>query len=169
MRPYAYIETKKHMMPASNNKNNERIHSGNNAGPLREILVEACQAGGFTMKDLTVLDNDPYRLDTPANHRDGKWFAGQFARFVPGESSTAHLRGLHYLITSSGDVLKPDGKLYINLDEQWVWMSEHAADAARWLGYVPFKRILDARNDEADLYIPEYSALRILVVGRRGD
>ena len=38
-------------------------------------------------------------------------------------------------------------------------MSEHAADAARWLGYVPFKRILDARNDEAALYIPEYSAL----------
>ena len=111
------------------------------------------------MKDLTVLDNDPYRLDTPANHRDGKWFAGQFARFVPGESSTAHLRGLHYLITSAGDVLKPDGKLYVNLDEQWVWMSEHAADAARWLGYVPFERILDARNDEADLYIPEYSAL----------
>ena len=34
------------------------------------------------MKDLTVLDNDPYRLDTPANHRDGKWFAGQIARFV---------------------------------------------------------------------------------------
>ena len=105
------------------------------------------------MKDLTVLDNDPYRLDTPANHRDGEWFAGQIARFAPGEG-TVHLRGLHYLITSAGDVVKPHGKLYVNLDEEWVWMSEHAADAARWLKYVPFERILDARNEEADLYIP---------------
>jgi hypothetical protein len=134
-------------------------YSGNNAGPLREILVEACQAGGFSMKDLTVLDNDPYRIDTPAGHRDGKWFAGQIARFA-GEDSTVHLRGLHYLIASSGDVVKPaDGAgLYVNSDEEWGWLQEHAARAGRWLGYVPFERILDARNDEADLYIPEYSA-----------
>ena len=45
------------------------------------------------MKDLTVLDNDPYRLDTPATHRDGKWFAGQFARFVPGEFFNRPSRG----------------------------------------------------------------------------
>ena len=119
------------------------------------------------MKDLTVLDNDPYRLDTPANHRDGEWFAGQIARFVT-QDSTVHLRGLHYLIASSGDVLKPDGKLYINLDEQWVWMSEHAADAARWLGYVSFERILDARNEEAPLVYPRIQRARILVVGTPG-
>ena len=113
-----------------------------------------------------MLDNDPYRLDTPANHRDGKWFAGQIARFVT-QDSTVHLRGLHYLIASSGDVVKPaDGRLYVNSDEQWVWLSEHAARAGRWLGYVPFERILDARNDEADLFIPEYHPpLATLIAG----
>ena len=83
------------------------------------------------------------------------------------QDSTVHLRGLHYLIASSGDVVKPaDGRLYVNSDEQWVWLSEHAARAGRWLGYVPFERILDARNDEADLFIPEYHPpLATLIAG----
>jgi hypothetical protein len=34
------------------------------------------------MKELTVLSaiRDPYRLDTPARHRDGLWFAQQVTR-----------------------------------------------------------------------------------------
>ena len=131
-------------------------YSGNCAGPLREILAEACEAGGFSMRELTILDRDPYRLDTPANNRDGQWFAAQIARFVT-QDSTVHLRGLHYLIASSGDVVKPaDRRLYVNSDDDWVWLSEHAARAGRWLGYVPFERILDARNEEAALFAPEY-------------
>lgn len=104
------------------------------AGPLREILAEACEAGGFSMRELTVLDRDPYRLDTPANHRDAQWFAGQIARFAPQDSSV-HLRGLHYLIASAGDAVRPDGRPYVNSDDDWVWLSEQSARAARWLGF----------------------------------
>ena len=128
-------------------------YSGNCAGRLCEILAEACDTGGFSMRELTVLDRDPYRLDRPANHRDGQWFAGQIAWFVPQDSSV-HLRGLHNLIASLADVVKPaDGRLYVNSDDDWVWLSEHAACAGRWLGYVSFERILEARNEEADRFI----------------
>ncbi len=132
--------------------------SSNGASPLREMLSEACEAGGLSMKDLTVLSpqNDPYRMDTAPGHRDGKWAAEQIARFVVGYGHQVHLRGLHYLIASAGDVLKPDGTLYINDDQNWDWLSTSAAKAARWLGYVPFDRIRDERNAEAQLFIPEY-------------
>ena len=39
----------------------------------------------YSMKDLTVLSNplDPFRQDTPENHRKAQWFAEQVARFLP--------------------------------------------------------------------------------------
>jgi hypothetical protein len=30
----------------------------------------------------------------------------------------------------------------------WTWLVERAAKAARWLGYVPFDRLIDQRNAE---------------------
>jgi len=44
-------------------------------------------------------------------------------------------------------VKKPDGRVYINDKECWLWLSETAADAARWLRYLPFDRIHDGRNE----------------------
>jgi hypothetical protein len=48
-------------------------------GPLRGVLEGAVREHGFSMADLTVLslEVDPYRLDTPAGHRDGQWVAQQ--------------------------------------------------------------------------------------------
>lgn len=42
---------------------------------LRATLEAAMEADGLSMKDLTVLSpqNDPFRVDTPAGHRDGEW------------------------------------------------------------------------------------------------
>ena len=44
-------------------------------GPLRRLLEETAAAEGVPMKALTVLaaQNDPFRVDTPAGHRDGAW------------------------------------------------------------------------------------------------
>jgi hypothetical protein len=52
--------------------------SGSN-GPLRRVLEQAAEEYGFSLDDLTVLSTqkDPYRLDTPAGHRDGAWLAKQ--------------------------------------------------------------------------------------------
>ena len=130
----------------------------NGDGGLRAILQAARAEAGCSMKDLTVLSGqrDPYRLDTPANHRDGRWLADHAGRFEDGEQ--IHLRGLHYKIASS-EVVKPNGKRYVNDDADWVWVSETAGKAARWLGYVAFEAIKDNRNappiirpfDDADL------------------
>ena len=42
-------------------------------GPLRRALLEAADESGCRMANLTVLakQNDPFRVDTPAGHRDG--------------------------------------------------------------------------------------------------
>jgi hypothetical protein len=116
------------------------------AGSLRQVL-QAARAPGVSMTDLTVLaaQNDPYRVDTPAGHRDGAWFAEQF--HTAGRSRL-HLRALHYaIISAEHPIPKPDGKPYTNTDADWTWLQSRAAKCGRWLGYVPFEAITDERND----------------------
>ncbi len=114
------------------------------SGPLRRRL-EAEAESGLTMTASTVLDvgNDPYRVDTPAGHRNGGWLAAELDHAF-GPYRRTHLRGLHYALLGR---LKPDGAIYANTDSDWMWLAG-PAKAARFLGYVPFDRILDARNAE---------------------
>jgi hypothetical protein len=121
----------------------------NGYGVLRSVLEEAHEETGYSRTDLTVLSAqvDPYRLDTPSGHRDGKWAAKQLARAF-GENRRTHWRGLHYAVVAQGKVRKPDGTVYCNTDDDWHWLSDVAGKAARWLGYIPFDRITDNRNAE---------------------
>src|SRR6266699_1522076 len=90
---------------------------------LRRILEEACEESDFSREGLTVLSAqvDPYRLDTPAGHRDGEWLAGQLNRLY-GPTKRAHWRGLHYAIVAKGKIKKPDGAIYRNTDDDWNWL-----------------------------------------------
>jgi hypothetical protein len=121
----------------------------NGHGALRQIIEAAREEHGYGLGELTVLSAqvDPYRLDTPSGHRDGAWLAKQFNRTVK-RSGKIHWRGLHYAVVVQGNVRKPNGEVYRNTDEDWVWISTVAGKAARWLGYVPFDRIIDNRNAE---------------------
>jgi hypothetical protein len=108
------------------------------------------------LPELTVLSraNDPYLL---SDGLAGQWFAEQVQRFKVG---VIHLRGLFYLCVAAGDVYRPNGKnggnvRFDNTHEQWVWFTKIAAKNARWLGYVPFSRIIDERNAPPELFIPE--------------
>src|SRR5262249_30738091 len=120
--------------------------SGN--GALRKILETACEAESVAQKALTVLSRaDPYRLDTDTHHNNGRWLAQQLTRFY-GSTKPAHWRGVHYsIIMAKVKVRKPDGSTYRNTEEDWDWLSEKAGKAARWLGYIPFDRIIDKRNN----------------------
>jgi hypothetical protein len=113
---------------------------------LRAALDRVIAERGGSLKDLTVLSvqRDPFRLDTPANHRLGEWLAATIQALGVG-GRQIHLRGLHYMAI---DQPKPDGSVYTNTDDDWEWLSEKAAKAARWLGYVPFTQIVDQRNAE---------------------
>jgi hypothetical protein len=121
----------------------------NGYGALRSVLQTACEKQGCGLGNLTVLSAqvDPYRLDTPAGHRDGQWVLKQFKRVLK-KGARIHWRGLHYAIVVLGNVRKPDGEIYRNTDEDWEWLSTVAGKAARWLGYIPFDRITDNRNAE---------------------
>ena len=125
------------------------LRAGNNA--LRARLDAAAEALGISLDDLTVLapQNDPYRRDTAAGHRDAAWLAEQVARLVP--HGDIHLRGLHYKLV--GTARKPDGTPYVNNDTTWQWLQEKPAKAARWLGYVPFDRIRDERNGAPEIFV----------------
>jgi hypothetical protein len=96
---------------------------------------------GGALADGTVLSAqvDPFRLDTPANHRDGEWLADTMHRLSVGR---IHNRGLHYVLLGQ---TKPDGTPYSTAD--WPWLGG-VSNVARFLGYVPWERIADERNAE---------------------
>jgi hypothetical protein len=122
------------------------------APTLRQVLENACKKHGCRQADLTVLDTqaDPYRFDTPAHHRDGEWVAQQIEKaFRPDQR--IHIRALHYALVAQGNVLKTDACVYRNTAEDGDWL-ERAMKAARWLGYVPFERIVDNRNAEPVIF-----------------
>ena len=121
----------------------------NGDGALQCVLEDARREERCGRGKLTVLSThiDPYRLDTPANHRDGAWLAEQLDRAV-GEHRRIHWRGLHYAIVAAGDILKPNGAVYRNDYDDWKWLANNAGKAARWLGYIDFERIIDNRNRE---------------------
>ena len=79
---------------------------------LRSVLEDACAKAQCSASALTVLavQNDPFRIDTPARHRDGEWLAMHAERHGLGDRKI-HLRGLHYLLVSRR-VAKPDGSPY---------------------------------------------------------
>src|SRR5215213_3484991 len=123
--------------------------------PLRQALDAAiAEANGskLSLKDLTVLSDavDPFRLDTPANHKLGKWLADTAATLGLGDRKI-HNRGLHYMILGQP---KPDGSTYISDEQSWDLLEE-ASKYARWLGYIPFDQITDQRNSAPEITIFE--------------
>lgn len=75
--------------------------------PIVSPLKAELTSHGVPMDALTVmaLANDPFRVDSPANRRDGKWLADQIADLGIGHGAI-HIRGLHYALV--GRTL-PDG------------------------------------------------------------
>lgn len=120
--------------------------------PLRQTIQAAAVRADVSMKALTVMSDqtDPYRLDVPSNHRDGKWLADAWATLGLGDR-TIHNRGLHYALLGQP---KPDGSLYVSDDDSWTFL-EKASNYARWLNYIPFDQIVDQRNDEPVVRINE--------------
>ncbi len=124
---------------------------------LRAVLESAQAEAGCSAADLTVLSNqvDPYRLDTPTGHAEGAWLAEQMERLALRRR--IHLRGLHYALVASGDVMKPNGEPYRNTEKDWLWLQSSAMKSARWLGYVPFDQITDERNSPPVIRVREVS------------
>ena len=56
-------------------------------------------------------------------------------------------------MSSPDPVFGPDGKRFVNDLKHWKALGE-ASKAARWLGLVPFERIIDERNAPPEIYVP---------------
>ena len=128
----------------------------NDFSPLKYEITSTVEDGRrydgkrCTLGDFTVLStkNDPYRLDTPAGHRDGAWLRSMIDQLRPGHidgGGQVHLRGLHYMLLGHH---KPDGSTYINTDANYEWLVEGPGKCARWLEYLPFNAVRDERNAE---------------------
>lgn len=128
---------------------------------LGAILREAKETYKASLSDLTVLSpqNDPFRLDTPANHAKGRWFRDHMEKCgLLSGAARIHNRGIHYAIVSLGNATLPDGSPFINNTDCWDFI-EDASNTARWLGYVPWEKIIDARNAEPVIRINEVEPL----------
>ena len=68
-------------------------------GMLRKQIMAAAATDRVPLRALTVLGSqrDPYRLDTPAGHKVGRWFGQQVAHFP------------HMLRHAAGYMLASDG------------------------------------------------------------
>lgn len=58
------------------------------------------------------------------------------------------------MLVAAGELRRPNGDPFINIDDNWVWIQETAAKAGRWLGYVPWHAIKDERNEPPEIYVP---------------
>ena len=113
---------------------------------LRDVLEAACAEAQCSRNALTVLakHNDPYRTDTGGGREFARWVARQIDELF-GPLRRVHIRGLHYACVAVGNLRKPNGEVYRNTDQDHDWLGG-AVKAARWLGHVPFERIVDERN-----------------------
>jgi DNA topoisomerase VI subunit B len=122
-------------------------------GVLAHIICRAADEQGVSIDAFAVLSpaNDPYTAWR--RRREAEWFARLFDRFVAA-GAAKHLRGFFYLLVSSPDrITAPDGKPFINDYKHWQAL-QSASKAARWLGLVPFERIIDERNAPPEIYVP---------------
>jgi hypothetical protein len=122
-------------------------------GPLALLLMETKRKFGLNQRDLYVLSGtkDPFGQDSPMGHMLGRWFLVRLDLHAPGR--VIHLRGVHYLLVAV-QAVKPDGERYQNTKDDYYWLNDRAAKAARWLRYIPFDRIVDERNEEAIISRP---------------
>ncbi len=128
---------------------------------LGQILRATKEQTKASLGDLTVLSpqNDPFRMDTPANHAKGQWFRDNMeACGLLATDTPIHNRGVHYAFVSTGKIITPNGSPYVNDLDCWGLLEE-ASNVARWLGYVSWDKIFDARNSEPIIQIREVQPL----------
>ena len=82
-----------------------------------------------------------------ANHINGAWFQTRWIRVGCSVAQTRSITAAFIMrLSSRGTVKFPSGLPYKNDAECWAFLEDQASKAARWLGYVPFEKIIDARN-----------------------
>jgi hypothetical protein len=122
--------------------------------PLTHAEMKAlAEELGRPLNTLEVLQKDPFCADSPARLRDAEWFADLWQRLDIQRGT--HLRRIHYLLVSQDPkVPTPSGAPYVNSSD-CVSLLERASLDARYLNLVPAEALVDRRNDEPMIYVPD--------------
>jgi hypothetical protein len=94
--------------------------------------------------------NDPFAADIPWRVKRAEWFTLLWEGLNFGDRKT-HTRAVHYRLVSQAEpVIMPNGEPYENTVECAKLLDWTCRDA-RYLGLVPYDRLIDKRNDESVL------------------
>lgn len=123
-----------------------------NTSPYAAIRALKDKTGARKVNDLLAMSpmRDPFYSGTPGDQKKAEWFAEIWDKFA--NTNGAHLRRVHYQVLSHANIAKPNGKLYINDDASWEFLTDAAA-SARYLGLVDPELIIDRRNPDPHLNI----------------
>ena len=97
--------------------------------------------------------NDPFSVGRDNRRQTAEWFATLWNehKFPAG----VHVRRIHYVLVSrGGQVLKRNGKPYLNTENDWKLLTRASRDA-RYLGLIDADALTDRRNDEVQMYAYE--------------
>jgi hypothetical protein len=107
---------------------------------------------GCRCTDLIALSpqNDPFYVGVAARREAGEWFARLWGEL--GFKVGSHTRRIHYVLVSSDPpILKPNGKPYLNTENDWKTLGT-ASLAARYHRLIPDRALVDRRNDPAIIW-----------------
>jgi gas vesicle protein len=94
-------------------------------------------------------NNDPFVM-TGERKRRAEWLANIWDRL--DINGSVHVRRIHYVIVSYGDIAWIKGGNYENTEAHWRELTWAVRDA-RYLGSIPDDNFNDRRNDEPILYL----------------
>ncbi len=116
-----------------------------------EIIKRLAKEHKMKVNDLLVLapQNDPFYTGSKAQVRDAEWIAGLYFT-VLGAPRDVHIRRIHYGLVSRNDILKPNGMVYENTQNDWHYL-ERACKYARYLDLIPADNFIDRRNPDPEI------------------
>jgi hypothetical protein len=111
-------------------------------------------------------NNDPYAAGMDGRRAWAEWFAKVWRdlKFAPG----THVRHVHYkLVSTTAPILTPGGAAYRNTFLLWQNLKAGARDA-RYLGLIPEGSIIDRRNPEPLIYLPNIEETPAVIGAQSG-
>jgi len=114
---------------------------------IDELTREARLKGyKVTKKNLSVMNNDPFWVGTPSDHKKAQWLLDEIKKSSLADSNKLYLRRIHYnFVSANPPVIKLNGEPYLNTVNDWNELNK-IAQIARYLEYLDFEDFIDGRR-----------------------
>ena len=114
--------------------------------------MEIAKSHKVSVRDLLALSppHDPFYVGSSGDLAKAKWIADIYKQM--GDPEECHIRRMHYWIVGRAIIVKLDGSVYENTEEDWGYLLGASAKA-RYLGLIPMESIVDRRNPEPVIHV----------------